>query len=496
MEKKTVKVVAAVIRDNEGRILATRRGHGAQAGGWEFPGGKIEKSETAQQALRREISEELGMSITVGDSITVVEHDYGDFHLEMECFWCEAGGQEPVLREHLAARWLALDEQLPGAVEWLPADRQLLPLLTLPRFGVVEVVGKEVPGFLPTLCHGRLLVQFVPASVQCYVVRARMLNLPNLGSDAIASVTTPIAENLDKEIHRVAKAILKIGRQEKGDLVLSPLPSPPPPPRDGDGVSHSMSISPTCKSDDVEFSIAARKTDEKPKRKRSFWPRRQHDAEEHDVVYADYSEPLTDSDVLFDIGLKDTVEPDYEAEPDYDAQRQKALNDIEAMILDYVTRYHADPTALLTKIRGKIIVNPDKVSPLRVNSDLEIVLPYYNEKVVDLYPQAKAVYFLMLRHPEGIVLKDMPDYAEEMQMLYDLIMPKRDDDKARETVANLCDPFTGRLQQVLSRVKKAFDSVIYNNDIAANYYIVGERGKPYRIALPSDQITLPAVLLP
>ena len=120
---KTVRVAAAVIRDNN-RIFATARGYGAFKGKWEFPGGKIEMGETSQEALKREIMEELATEIKVGDLIDTIEYDYPDFHLTMECFWCEGvnGGLE--LKEHEAARWLMREELY--NVEWLPADVRLI----------------------------------------------------------------------------------------------------------------------------------------------------------------------------------------------------------------------------------------------------------------------------------------------------------------------------------------------------------------------------------
>ncbi len=120
---KTVRVAAAVIRDNN-RIFATARGYGAFKGKWEFPGGKIEMGETSQEALKREIMEELATEIKVGDLIDTIEYDYPDFHLTMECFWCEVvnGGLE--LKEHEAARWLMREELY--NVEWLPADVRLI----------------------------------------------------------------------------------------------------------------------------------------------------------------------------------------------------------------------------------------------------------------------------------------------------------------------------------------------------------------------------------
>jgi len=98
MENKTIRVVAAVIRDGN-RIFATQRGYGKYKDGWEFPGGKIEDSETPQQALAREIREELDTEIRVGELIETVEYDYPDFHLSMDCFWCSVVKGNLILKE-------------------------------------------------------------------------------------------------------------------------------------------------------------------------------------------------------------------------------------------------------------------------------------------------------------------------------------------------------------------------------------------------------------
>lgn len=128
---KTVKVVAAVIKatneNGEPIIFATQRGYGEFKGGWEFPGGKIEEGETPQQALKREIMEELDTEIKVGDFIHTIEYDYPTFHLSMDCFWCEIVKGDLVLKEHEAAKWVTVDEL--DNVKWLPADVSLIEKL-------------------------------------------------------------------------------------------------------------------------------------------------------------------------------------------------------------------------------------------------------------------------------------------------------------------------------------------------------------------------------
>ena len=120
---KTIRVAAAVIR-SEDKIFAAARGYGEFKGGWEFPGGKIESGETPQEALKREIMEELETEISVGELIDTIEYDYPEFHLSMDCFWCEILSGNLVLKEAEDARWLAADEL--DSVAWLPADVTLI----------------------------------------------------------------------------------------------------------------------------------------------------------------------------------------------------------------------------------------------------------------------------------------------------------------------------------------------------------------------------------
>lgn len=121
---KTINVVAAVIM-KEGRVFATQRGYGEFKDGWEFPGGKVEAGESPEEALRREIREELEVEVNVGYLIDTIEYDYPAFHLSMKCYACTIAGGSPHLLEHEAARWLTAGQL--DSVAWLPADITLIP---------------------------------------------------------------------------------------------------------------------------------------------------------------------------------------------------------------------------------------------------------------------------------------------------------------------------------------------------------------------------------
>lgn len=126
MALKKIDVVAAIITDGH-QIFATQRGYGTYKDGWEFPGGKMEPGESPEEALIREIREELDTEIAVGHLLDTVEYDYPEFHLTMHCYICRVRSGDLVLKEHEAARWLSASTI--DSVDWLPADLQILPLV-------------------------------------------------------------------------------------------------------------------------------------------------------------------------------------------------------------------------------------------------------------------------------------------------------------------------------------------------------------------------------
>lgn len=128
---KKIEVVAAIIHDSEGRIFATQRGYGEFKDYWEFPGGKMEPGETPEEALQREIWEELETRIVVEQLVETVEWDYPTFHLTMHCYWCHVESGHLELKEHEAARWLRKEEL--ESVNWLPADWELVRKLVYVR---------------------------------------------------------------------------------------------------------------------------------------------------------------------------------------------------------------------------------------------------------------------------------------------------------------------------------------------------------------------------
>ena len=174
-------------------------------------------------------------------------------------------------------------------------------------------------------------------------------------------------------------------------------------------------------------------------------------------------------------------------------EREQALNDIQAQILQYVTTYQADPKELIEiLLKGKIVIGQNNgLSPLVVNNDLKIVLSYYNEVEVKMPAMCRAIYILFLKHPEGIALKDIADYRAELEDIYSIVMPGRNEERAKEAIDNLVDPMSNTLNEYISKIKRCFKLCIIDKNLVNQYCITGKRGEPYRIALDQSLITLP-----
>lgn len=147
---KQIEVVAAVILDDKGRIFATQRGYGDWKDYWEFPGGKIEPGENPEEALKREIFEELETHIVVKQLVKTVEYDYPKFRLKMHCFWCYIESGSLTLKEHEAARWLTKDEL--ESVGWLPADKEVLDDIRN-AYPKLEEKDMVMPKAAENVCH-------------------------------------------------------------------------------------------------------------------------------------------------------------------------------------------------------------------------------------------------------------------------------------------------------------------------------------------------------
>lgn len=124
MSERSIKVVAAVLRNESNQIFATQRGYGNYKDWWEFPGGKIEGNETPEEALAREIREELGAEIEIEGFLEEVHYDYPEYHIDMRCYWAKVKNGDLVLKEHEASAWLGKDDLY--SVKWLPADISVL----------------------------------------------------------------------------------------------------------------------------------------------------------------------------------------------------------------------------------------------------------------------------------------------------------------------------------------------------------------------------------
>ena len=173
------------------------------------------------------------------------------------------------------------------------------------------------------------------------------------------------------------------------------------------------------------------------------------------------------------------------------------LDRLSALVLEYVAANKSLPPDELINsvISGKLQINRDnELSPLVVNADMHIILPAYNELEIRMTPLARTVYILFLCHPEGIVLKNIGDYRDELRDIYLLVKPGADSMLADDYINELCFPGSDSLQQKLSLIKRSINRYIMPEKLAQSYHIIGARGKAYTINIPTEKITLPRAL--
>lgn len=176
-----------------------------------------------------------------------------------------------------------------------------------------------------------------------------------------------------------------------------------------------------------------------------------------------------------------------------EAERRRALNNIRADIIKFITTYHTDPQKFMAELLGgKVIINGQGYSRLVVNGDLKLVLSDYDEMEVELYPASKTVYLLFLLHPEGIVLKDISDYKEELRQIYAIVKPGASDKTATRAVDAIVNE-PERLQQHISRIRRSFHTRIMGPQLE-QYCITGTPKMPYKITLDRSLVTMPRVL--
>jgi hypothetical protein len=183
-----------------------------------------------------------------------------------------------------------------------------------------------------------------------------------------------------------------------------------------------------------------------------------------------------------------------------DFDRKEWIDKLSALVLEYVTANHAMPPQELidSVISGKLQITDDNtLSPIVVNGNMQIILPAYNELELRMTPLARTVYILFLCHPEGIVLKNIDSYRDQLRDIYLMVKPGADSHHADTYISELTYPGSDSLQQKLSLIKRSINRYLLRRNIASAYYITGKRGEAYKIAgITPDRITLPRALRP
>ena len=293
---------------------------------------------------------------------------------------------------------------------------------------------------------------------------ARRINVGNAGKEAM--VRMPLNYESMSDVHRFVKNATDVLSPDEGDQVLEP---------EGDIGTDLRSV-----IAESRFQYSEKKSLRLP---RIGWiSRKKKKAKKNLEKYADEIPSLPTE-----------LEEEEQEVLTIEQQKEAALQAIQAQIIDYVTKYHADPSELIrTLLEGKVVIGKNnEPSPLVVNNDLKIVLPNYNEMEVEMPAMCRAIYILFLKHPEGIALRDIADYRGDLENIYSMVMPGRSEEKAKKAIDNLVDPMSNTLNEYISKIKRCFNTRILNEELANKYCITGKRGEPYRITLDPSLVTLP-----
>lgn len=310
--------------------------------------------------------------------------------------------------------------------------------------------------------------------VQRTTLIARRINVGNIGKDAI--VEMPLYFESSHDILKFAHSVTDVLSTDEGDKTLECEPEI--------GVTNDVTIDTDSGMPDQSLV-----QETAPKQKRSWFRRIRQKMESGMSFYEDKKA------TSFEMESSMPLEVDNEENEllSIEEQQAKALQAIQAQILEFVRIYQADPSELLqTLFEGKfVITNPPEPSPLVVNNDLKIVLPNYNEVEVKMPAMCRTIYILFLLHPEGIALRNIADYRNELENIYSMVKPGRDEELAKAAIDNLLDPMSNTLNEYISKIKRCFKAHVINDELASNYLITGKRGELYKVNLDPELITLP-----
>ncbi len=333
----------------------------------------------------------------------------------------------------------------------------------------------------------------VPEEYKKYeaIVFAKRFNIGNIDNEAYVRFLLSHDWNylssgeLVDYINKFFLAVSDVTNTDSGDLIITPEPNILYSVSETQEVSDASAEE--CKLDmQVSHHLPKKAMAKKSQTKFSRWLKFNKKLGNLLDEADEASEPAVQPDLLTQNEQKELS--------DIDCEQQRALEELKQAVLNYVLTYHTDPSKIIQEhISGKFIVAPDKLSPIVVNSNTDIVLPHYDELNVKMPALHKAIYILFLcHHNDGIVLKDFDHYRNELMNIYSVVMPGRDEHLAQVTIDNLCNPLNNTLSEYISKINRRFKTVIKKQDIAEHYCIKGKKGQAYRVNISPELLSLPS----